>query len=182
MIRELRKWVVPELKRRGFGGSFPHYRRIDGTRIDLLMFQFDKWGGGFRIGISYILTAGKRNNLSSGVLNDDTPLEKLTVGDTNIRHMLFPKRHDGWFCYYDVAEIKSGKSTMLMTVKPAERQIFIDSYTSEITWVQIADDLIYENLAKEALGFLDEAEGWWKSMPQESSTLRLRNLFRNIFK
>jgi len=47
MTSALKRIVVPDLRRRGFTGSFPHFRRIGETRIDLLTFQFDKWGGGF---------------------------------------------------------------------------------------------------------------------------------------
>jgi hypothetical protein len=52
MIRALKEIVVPTLRERGFKGSFPHFRRPLDTRIDLLSFQFDKWGGGFLIEIS----------------------------------------------------------------------------------------------------------------------------------
>jgi hypothetical protein len=46
MIAALQAHVVPELRRRGFKGSFPHFRRAAAQRIDLLTFQFDKWGAG----------------------------------------------------------------------------------------------------------------------------------------
>ncbi|MEX2174453.1 MAG: DUF4304 domain-containing protein [Pirellulaceae bacterium] len=31
----------------GFRGSFPHFRRVGGRRIDLLTFQFSMFGGQF---------------------------------------------------------------------------------------------------------------------------------------
>jgi hypothetical protein len=43
----LKAIVLPVLRERGFKGSFPHFRRPRSDRIDLLTFQFDKWGGGF---------------------------------------------------------------------------------------------------------------------------------------
>ena len=49
MIETLKERVVPHLRERGFKGSFPHFRRIGESKTDLLMFQFDKWGGGFII-------------------------------------------------------------------------------------------------------------------------------------
>ena len=52
MIAALEEIVVPTLRERGFKGSFPHFRRPLADRIDLLSFQFDKWGGGFLIEIS----------------------------------------------------------------------------------------------------------------------------------
>jgi hypothetical protein len=47
MDRALREIVLPVLRAAGFTGSLPHLRRARGKRLDLLTFQFDKWGGGF---------------------------------------------------------------------------------------------------------------------------------------
>lgn len=52
MIVALKESVVPALREMGFSGSFPHFRRLSGESIDLLSFQFDRWGGGFVIEIS----------------------------------------------------------------------------------------------------------------------------------
>ncbi len=52
MISEIKEKVIPLLKTIGFKGSFPHFRRIKGTKLNLLTFQFDKWGGGFCIEIA----------------------------------------------------------------------------------------------------------------------------------
>lgn len=52
MIGALKNIVVPHLRKSGFTGSFPHFRRFLHSRIDLITFQFDKWGGGFVIEIS----------------------------------------------------------------------------------------------------------------------------------
>ena len=52
MIVVLKGKVVPILREKGFGGSFPHFRRIRSGQIDLMSFQFDKWGGGFVVEIS----------------------------------------------------------------------------------------------------------------------------------
>jgi hypothetical protein len=52
MVKALQAIVVPRLRERGFKGSFPHLRRPSTERIDLLTFQFDKWGGGFVIEIA----------------------------------------------------------------------------------------------------------------------------------
>ena len=49
MIQYLKEQVVPVLRSRRFKGSFPHFRRITSERINLMTFQFDKWGGGFVI-------------------------------------------------------------------------------------------------------------------------------------
>jgi len=45
--------VIPFLKDLGFTGNIPHLRRIGKKSINLITFQFDKWGGGFMIEISH---------------------------------------------------------------------------------------------------------------------------------
>jgi hypothetical protein len=52
MVKALQEIVVTKLREQGFKGSFPHFRRASKEKIDLLTFQFDKWGGGFVIEIS----------------------------------------------------------------------------------------------------------------------------------
>jgi hypothetical protein len=52
MRKALQVIVVPVLRERGFTGSFPHFRRRRQKGIDLLTFQFDKYGGGFVVEIA----------------------------------------------------------------------------------------------------------------------------------
>jgi hypothetical protein len=52
IVKVLKGIVVTKLREKGFKGSFPHFRRPNTEQIDLLTFQFDKWGGGFIIEIS----------------------------------------------------------------------------------------------------------------------------------
>jgi len=42
----LKERVIPALRLRGFRGSFPHFRRLAGAKLELVTFQFDKWGSG----------------------------------------------------------------------------------------------------------------------------------------
>jgi Domain of unknown function (DUF4304) len=51
MIKALILIVIPLLREKGFKGSFPHFRRVLETRIDLISFFFDKYGGGFIVEI-----------------------------------------------------------------------------------------------------------------------------------
>jgi hypothetical protein len=97
MIQSLKQHVVPVLRNKGFKGSFPHVRRFGKDRIDLLMFQFDKWGGGFVVEISQ---CG-----SEGIPWGDTvvPPNKTTVPYTKAmsRYRLGAKdkNRDYWFRY-----------------------------------------------------------------------------------
>lgn len=51
MLSLLRKTVSDVLRGNGFTGELPHLRRKVGSRVDLVTFQFDKYGGGFIIEI-----------------------------------------------------------------------------------------------------------------------------------
>lgn len=52
MIKNLNEIVVPVLRQLNFKGSFPHFRRLTTERINLLTFQFDRYGGGFVIEVA----------------------------------------------------------------------------------------------------------------------------------
>ena len=58
MIEALQQIVTPKLRDSGFKGSFPHFRRVSSQQIDLLTFQFDKYGGGFVIEMAKCPPAG----------------------------------------------------------------------------------------------------------------------------
>ncbi|MDF7800823.1 DUF4304 domain-containing protein [Pontiellaceae bacterium B1224] len=47
----LKRIVIPELRKQGFKGSLPHFRRIT-DHVDLLSFQFNKYGGGFVVEVA----------------------------------------------------------------------------------------------------------------------------------
>ncbi len=53
MDASLKSVVIPYLRGLGFSGSLPHLRRIKKNGIDLITFQFDKWGGAFIIEVSH---------------------------------------------------------------------------------------------------------------------------------
>lgn len=47
MNTALKNIVVPHLRADHFKGSFPHFRRRQDTHIDLITFQFNRYGGSF---------------------------------------------------------------------------------------------------------------------------------------
>jgi Domain of unknown function (DUF4304) len=51
MIAELKRTVVPVLRELGFRGSFPHFRRVSESQVELLTFQFSSGGGEFVVEI-----------------------------------------------------------------------------------------------------------------------------------
>ncbi len=58
MIAMLKEVVIPKLKVAGFSGSFPHLRRQREATIDLLTFQFSRWGGSFVVEVASCPAAG----------------------------------------------------------------------------------------------------------------------------
>jgi hypothetical protein len=101
MVKALKALVVPRLRELGFVGSFPHFRRRSETRLDLLMFQFDRYGGGFvlELGqcppVDLVLHGGKR------VAVDEIRAFQPHISQrARIQHRRGPRRED-WFRYDD---------------------------------------------------------------------------------
>ncbi len=106
MDQALKRLVIPELRRLGFKGSFPHFRRIS-DHVDLLTFQFDKWGGGFVVEV----TRGEVGGFTT-YWGKHIPANKLKAWDLDLKHRdrLQPRegggtdswfRYDGFFARYD---------------------------------------------------------------------------------
>src|SRR5262245_60374911 len=106
MYRELRSEmeaalkgiVVPELRRAGFTGSIPHFRRSREV-IDLITFQFDRHGGGFVIEVATGESTGFTTHWGKHI-----PANKLTAWDLppERRKRLKPgsgSGTDSWFRY-----------------------------------------------------------------------------------
>jgi hypothetical protein len=97
MIEALRRVVVPTLRDMRFIGSFPHFRRIRDTQIDLLSFQFNRWGGSFVVEVAFCEPAGWTHRLGRHVspqqvrVHDVTPKQRLRLGSHP------PKQADYWF-------------------------------------------------------------------------------------
>jgi len=58
MMEALHRVVVPMLRDMGFTGSFPHFRRVHDTQIDVLTFQFNRWGGSFVVEVAFCEPVG----------------------------------------------------------------------------------------------------------------------------
>ncbi|OMC81588.1 hypothetical protein BK128_21685 [Viridibacillus sp. FSL H7-0596] len=91
MVSSLKKIVIPILREKGFKGSFPHFRRIKENKIDLLTFQFDKYGGGFVIEVAVCPPDGVTHDWGKKV-----PSNKVTAHDLYNRLRL---NGGEWFRY-----------------------------------------------------------------------------------
>jgi len=100
MVKCLSEIVVPALRSLGFKGSFPHFRRQQDDRINLLTFQFDRSGGGFFIEIA--------NCQANGIITSwglEIKPNKVTAHDVNKRKRIQSNMNtesslnEDWFRY-----------------------------------------------------------------------------------
>ncbi len=94
----LKTSVIAQLRKSGFKGSFPHFRRITEDRIDLLSFQFSQWGGQFCINVG----VAPLNKIASD------KLKKAKADDIFQRIRLGPKdegERDYWFVFDGDSEL-----------------------------------------------------------------------------
>jgi hypothetical protein len=95
MDNALKKAVVPFLREEGFKGSLPHFRRKNETNIDLITFQFNRWGGSFVIELATCPIEGVTTHWGEQI-----PPNKVTAHDVNKRYRLGAKSKDEdgkWF-------------------------------------------------------------------------------------
>ena len=99
MLAALRDVVVPVLRDMGFSGSFPHFRRIRESQIDLLTFQFNRYGGSFVVEVAFCdpdgFTTHYGKHISPNKLraHDIHPRQRLRLGSHP------PEEADHWFYY-----------------------------------------------------------------------------------
>ena len=97
MIAALQQVVTPVLRDMGFTGSFPHLRRIRETRIDLLTFQFSRYGGSFVVELGVCPPNGFTTHWGAHI-----PPNKVRAHDIPRRLRLGsnpPTVADHWFSY-----------------------------------------------------------------------------------
>lgn len=136
MTSALKTVLVPELRKRGFKGSLPHFYRASQTRVDFLTVQFRSSGG------SFVTEAAKSgpNGVESGV-GSDLPISKLNAQHFWPRLRLGSNPaagiNDHWF------EFAPRNYDPPQPLQPA---------------------MHYESVAREVVAYLDsQAEGWWDS-------------------
>lgn len=79
MIVSLKNIVVPELREKGFKGSFPHFYRKTEERADLLMFQFSMWDRVLYIEISKCPLEGYKDDIT-GELRAPNKVKVYQIG------------------------------------------------------------------------------------------------------
>ncbi|KKK40093.1 hypothetical protein WQ57_01165 [Mesobacillus campisalis] len=97
MTNALKKIIIPYLREHGFKGSFPHFRRQNEDNIDLITFQFNRYGGSFVVELAVCSPEGVTMSWGEGI-----PPNKLTAYDVNDRYRLSENMKDNtdhWFNY-----------------------------------------------------------------------------------
>ena len=111
---EIKKIIIPELKKYNFKGSFPHFKRIyDNGKVDYLSFQFNVHGGSFIVELAVAYPyKGKEGNFY--YWDEVTPevVKKSKYTFTKERLRLTPD-DDEWFRYNE----KNYKETVNIAFK-----------------------------------------------------------------
>ncbi len=172
MRAALHQYVISGLLERGFQGTYPDFRKVYDERIELIVFQSNKWGNSFTVEISTVYpNRDKRHSNVAGYVYEhpDFSWDWITVGDTNERYRL-KGRFDGWFYYTDV--YRHGTRSPFARVEDrwfwyeavGEKRAATFKPTRGMVLVQKADDKIYERVCKDVNRQMKAAYKWWKRM------------------
>ena len=131
MIKSLKEIVIPELRNRNFKGSFPHFRKTENTKTNLLTFQFDRNGGGFIIEL-----ANWNESEFKTYWGEIIPLNKLTSSDLHPdeRQRIYPNSlteqsgTDSWFRF---GKPKSDEIYGILSEKVLNRIPIMEQYWTE---------------------------------------------------
>ncbi len=174
MKEALQAIAVPKLRKAGFKGSYPHFRRIKENQIDLVSFLgHSQWGGAFEVGASIIFqNAADPQDTNHFFPDQPINIPKLTWGHGRIRTGL-PGTHDNVFYYADLYSetfmVNGQPCTHYIPVTPAFEKYLQPQLRYQL--VQKADDQIYERVAQTVCDQLDDLFDWFDEI-QSISMLR----------
>lgn len=136
MESALKEVVVPKLRKMGFKGSLPHFRRVREKQLDLLSFQYYSAGGSFVVEIAIAPAEGITTSWGKHI-----PPEKANVTWVNERLRLGSELTKGigdhWFQF--------GRRSYEPGQKAAPYEQFV-------------------TVAQEVASLLDtQAEAWWRA-------------------
>ncbi|MBR6705879.1 MAG: hypothetical protein IKI84_04275 [Clostridia bacterium] len=184
MCHELKKSVIPDLRKIGFTGSFPHLRRTREDKIELLSFlPHSNVGGAFEVGAS-IIFPGAAGSEESNLFYPGAEFDpkKLIWADGRIRNGL-PGIFDGAFYFVDVysKDISwtderthihySGRHYTAVTPKQSFyilNHLMANNYRLE----QKADGLIYSFIAEKVASQMPELLLWFDKIKSYRNLLK----------
>ena len=133
MIESLKEIVIPKLRDLNFKGSFPHFRRIENGKTNLLTFQFDRNSGGFIIELANWNGTEFKTHWDKII-----PLNKLTAHDLDKRQRIYPNSlteqngTDSWFRYDKNKILSFGNKFDKLSKKVIDRIPTMEKYWNEI--------------------------------------------------
>jgi hypothetical protein len=138
MDRVLKETVLPELRALGFTGSLPHLRRLRSDRIDLVTFQYSRYGGQFVVELSQCGPGGIKTGWGKEI-----PANKVTAHDlfSSDRYRLRPRAgsRDQWFVFdHDPPSATSKAAIEASCRKAATAALEAFGRQAEAWWVQKA--------------------------------------------
>jgi len=118
MRAALQQELVPHLRRRGFSGSFPNFRRMTDTDIALLTVQFNKYGGSFTIELGRAAASDYARSPGELIRPFKLSANELPLGQ---RARLYPTPGDPleWFSYPNTGGPNTGGSRFLRSGPPS---------------------------------------------------------------
>ena len=173
MRNALLKYVIPNLTDNGFIGKYPHYKKEYDNRIEMLVFQTNKWGNSFTVEISTVFLPNRKRNSNTYNFNSK-PTKDLTVWDTNLRYRL-KGIFDGWFYYTDVYSQKMESFTFFHAVSETKAKDYIPADNEVL--VQKADSDIYRKMCEEVNSQMRNAYKWWDAF-NKNNRIKMRILER----
>ena len=186
MCLELKKSVIPGLRKIGFAGSSPHFRRTREGKIELISFLSHRTeGGAFEVGASVIFPDAVGTEESNLCCPDaEINPKKLSWGDGRIRNGL-PGVFDGAFYYVDVYskvysftdqithERFSGK--IYTAVTPKQSAYIVDHLlANNYKLEQKADSSTYARMAEVVASQMPELLLWFDKMKRYRDLLEFQ--------
>ncbi len=95
----LKSVLAADLRRRGFSGSLPHFRRRDSERISLLSVQHFSSGGSFVVEVAACPPAGHVTSCGQDVAPSKVKAVDINDPRPRLGNPNFPGRGDHWFVY-----------------------------------------------------------------------------------
>ncbi len=138
MNRALKAIAVPKLRQLGFKGSFPHFRRVRHDHVDLVVLQFNKYGGSFVAEIARLAS----DELASHYWNPGLSLSNATV--------------------YDASAIKRHR---LGAIRDGDHWFIFGKENDKLDHDQVEADIVYERIAEKVAALVEtEGEQWWSGL------------------
>ncbi|MBQ8137153.1 MAG: hypothetical protein IJ174_06950 [Clostridia bacterium] len=176
MCLELKKSVVPGLRKTGFAGSFPHFLRTRANKIELISFlAHSNFGGAFEVGATVIFPDASGTK-ESNLFYPDAQFnpKKLVLADGRIRNGL-PGFFDGAFYYVDVYSKDNSWTNQItnqhysvkhyMAVTPKQAIYILDTLMANgYELEQKADSSIYARIAEKVTSQMGELLLWFDKM------------------